>query len=66
MHKEVAFATPGNGNAIRYKVRQGDVLGSIASRYKVTVQQLKAWNGISGHMIRVGQTLLIYSGKSHS
>lgn len=66
MHKEVAFTTPGNGNAIRYKVRQGDVLGSIASRYKVTVQQLKAWNGISGHMIRVGQTLLIYSGKSHS
>ena len=67
-HKDVAFADaiPGSGNAIKYKVRQGDVLGSIASRYKVTVKQLKMWNGISGHMIRVGQTLLIYSGKSQS
>lgn len=69
MRKEASpsyAAVPGDGSAIRYKVRQGDVLGSIASRYKVTVQQLKLWNGISGHMIRVGQTLLIYSGKSSS
>ena len=65
-HKDVDFAAiPGDGSAVRYKVRRGDVLGSIAARYKVTVQQLKSWNGISGHMIREGQTLLIY-GKSRS
>ncbi len=66
-HKDVDFAAiPGDGSAVRYKVRRGDVLGSIAARYKVTVQQLKMWNGISGHMIREGQTLLIYGGKSRS
>lgn len=54
----------GKGNVVKYRVRQGDVLGSIASRYHVTVQQLRAWNGISGSKIRIGQTLLIYMGKN--
>lgn len=54
------YAVQGEGSPIRYKVRSGDVLGSIARRYKVTVNQLRQWNGISGSMIRVGQTLLIY------
>jgi putative membrane-bound lytic murein transglycosylase D len=54
----------GKGNVVKYRVRQGDVLGSIASRYHVTVQQLRAWNGISGSKIRIGQTLLIYTGKN--
>ena len=54
----------GTGNVVKYRVRQGDVLGSIASRYHVTVQQLRAWNGISGSKIRIGQTLLIYTGKN--
>ena len=46
---------------MRYKVRSGDVLGSIAKRYHVTVEQLRQWNGIRGNMIKAGQTLLIYS-----
>ena len=54
----------GKGNVVKYRVRQGDVLGSVASRYHVTVQQLRAWNGISGSKIRIGQTLLIYTGKN--
>lgn len=51
---------PGKGQPIRYKVRQGDVLGSIAQRYGVSVRQLREWNGLSGSMIRTGQVLLIY------
>lgn len=43
-----------------YYVRSGDVLGTIAERFNVSVSQLKAWNNIRGHMIRVGQKLYIY------
>ncbi len=45
---------------IVYYVRSGDVLGTIAQRFGVRVSQLKAWNNIRGHMIRVGQKLYIY------
>lgn len=54
------YAVPGNGKAVRYKVRSGDVLGTIAKKFNVTVNQLRQWNGISGSMIKAGQTLLIY------
>jgi membrane-bound lytic murein transglycosylase D len=43
-----------------YKVRSGDVLGSIAERYKVRVSDIRTWNKISGSTIRVGQNLAIY------
>jgi membrane-bound lytic murein transglycosylase D len=45
---------------IAYKVRSGDYLGRIASRYGVTVNQLKSWNNLRSNNIRVGQTLYIY------
>lgn len=45
-----------------YRVRSGDVLGSIALRYGVKVSDIRAWNGIRGSMIRVGQRLTIYTG----
>ncbi|MCR4860439.1 MAG: LysM peptidoglycan-binding domain-containing protein [Bacteroidales bacterium] len=45
---------------IAYKVRSGDYLGRIASRYGVTVSQLKSWNHLRSNNIRVGQTLYIY------
>lgn len=54
------YAVPGDGKAVRYKVRSGDVLGSIAKRFHVSVGQIQRWNGLSGSMIRAGQTLVIY------
>lgn len=51
-------------NGTTYKVRSGDVLGSIARRYGVTVTQIKSWNNLSSNLIRVGQTLKINSGLS--
>lgn len=51
-------------NSTVYKVRSGDVLGSIAQRHGVTVTQLKSWNNLSSNLIRVGQTLRINSGMS--
>ncbi|WP_415364278.1 Immunodominant staphylococcal antigen A precursor [Mammaliicoccus lentus] len=40
-----------------YTVVSGDTLGKIASKYDVTVSQLKAWNNLNSDLIVVGQTL---------
>lgn len=45
---------------IAYKVKSGDFLGKIASRYGVTVAQLKSWNHLKSNSIQIGQTLYIY------
>ncbi len=42
-----------------YQVRRGDTLGSIAERYDCTLAELKAWNGLRGSTIYVGQKLRI-------
>lgn len=51
-------------NGTTYKVRSGDVLGSIAQRHGVTVTQIKSWNNLSSNLIRVGQTIRINSAIS--
>lgn len=49
------------GSKITYKVKSGDILGRIASRYHVTVKQLMSWNNIkNAKTLRPGQTLVIY------
>ena len=52
------------GNVIRYKVRSGDYLGRIASRYHVSVRQIMNWNHLRSNTIRAGQVLTIYTGGS--
>lgn len=42
-----------------YTVRQGDTLGHIATRFGVSVRALKRANGLSGDLIRTGETLRI-------
>ena len=42
-----------------YKVRRGDTLWDIASRYKVSVNTLKRANGIYSSRLKVGQKLYI-------
>ncbi len=49
-----------------YTVRSGDTLSGIARRYDTTVSAIKAANGISSDMIRVGQKLVIPVGPSAS
>lgn len=52
----------GDGELIVYKVKSGDYLGRIASRYRVSVNQIKRWNNLKNNNIRVGQRLRIYRG----
>ena len=52
----------GDGELIWYKVKSGDYLGKIASKYRVSVAQIKKWNGLTSTNIRVGQRLKIYRG----
>lgn len=49
---------------IVYKVKSGDVLGSIAIRHNVKVADLKKWNNLSSNTIRVGQRLNIWTKPS--
>lgn len=55
----VASRQSGNSSVRYYKVRRGDNLGSIASRYGVTVAQLKSWNGLRTNVIPIGKSLQI-------
>jgi len=51
-----------NGREVQlYRVRAGDVLGSIAERFGVRVADLKNWNSLAGNNIRVGQRLSIWT-----
>ena len=55
-----AAVAGGPSNRIVYKVKSGDYLGKIASRYHVSVSQLKSWNHLRSDKLRVGQVLYIY------
>jgi membrane-bound lytic murein transglycosylase D len=46
---------------IVYRVKGGDVLGAIAMRYRVRVDDIKRWNNLSGNTIRIGQQLTIWT-----
>lgn len=42
-----------------YKIKSGDTLGGIAKKFRVSVKQLKTWNGLTSDNIRAGKTLKI-------
>ena len=49
---------------VRYRIRRGDTLSSIAAEHGATVRQLQAWNGLGGTRITAGATLKIYTDTS--
>ena len=59
IEKKVSSA-PASSGRISYKVKSGDYLGRIASKYGVSVSQLKKWNNLKSDNIRPGQVLHIY------
>lgn len=42
-----------------HKVKSGETIGAIASRYGVSVNSLKSINGLNSNLIRIGQVLKI-------
>ena len=58
-NKAAKSGSTGSGR-IAYKVKSGDYLGRIASRYNVSVKQIKNWNHLRSDNIRAGQVLYIY------
>ena len=48
---------------VRHRVRRGEVLGTIARKYGVSVSSIKRWNGLRSNTIRIGQRLTIYPGR---
>jgi membrane-bound lytic murein transglycosylase D len=55
---------PGNTyghNQVVYVVKSGDVLGSVAQRFRVRVSDIQQWNNLSGTTIRTGQRLIIWT-----
>lgn len=59
--KAPKIVIPKEGAEIVYKVKSGDVLGSIAQRYHVRVSEIQYWNNLRGTRIDVGQKLVIYA-----
>lgn len=43
-----------------HKIRSGETLSTIARRYRVTISELKRWNGLRNSNIVAGKTLKIY------
>jgi membrane-bound lytic murein transglycosylase D len=62
--KNAAGNTLGRDQMV-YRVRSGDVLGTIARRYAVRVDDLKKWNNLSSNTIRAGQKLNIWIRPGH-
>lgn len=64
--KAMQGATYGRERVV-YKVRSGDVLGSIAIRHSVRVSDIKKWNNLRSDVIRTGQRLNIWvkPGQAH-
>jgi membrane-bound lytic murein transglycosylase D len=57
----VALEKEFNISSVRYKVKSGDTLGSIARKHGVTVKQIVKWNNIkNANKLRLGQTLEIF------
>lgn len=57
----VPYIAPDGSSSNLYVVKKGDSLYSIASRFNVTVDELKRANNLTSNLLNIGQTLVIPS-----
>jgi len=62
----LVFTTVPSGRAFYHRVRKGETLPAIASRYGVTAQDIKGWNSGLGAKLIPGQRLRVISDKGPS
>lgn len=51
---------------ITHKIKKGEVLGSIADKYNVSIEEIKRDNHLKGNNIRAGRTLKIATNETRS
>jgi len=55
-------ADTGAGRLVRYRVRRGDTLASVAGQFNVTPSDLRQWNSLHSNGLPRGMTLKVYPG----
>lgn len=63
-YEKPIFASASTGDKITYKVKSGDYLGKISSKYGCDVSDIKKWNKLKSNSLKVGQRLTLYTNKS--
>jgi len=58
--------TAAGSQKVIYTIQSGDNLSSIATKYKVSVDDIKKWNGLTSNNIVAGKTLVIYAPGSNT
>lgn len=53
------FSNASFANGGKYKVKRGETLAVVSGKFGVSIQNLKAWNGLSAHSAIVGKTLIV-------
>jgi len=59
-HRDFQASPEEYSASVRYRVRSGDTLSSIARKHRTSVARIKAINGLKSNLLRVGQRLVIY------
>jgi membrane-bound lytic murein transglycosylase D len=59
--QNTVFTTVPSGRSFYHRVRKGETLASIAARYDVTAQDLKAWNKTASSPLVAGERLRVVS-----
>lgn len=62
-YKNLPYTAPNTSTSNYYTVKKGDSLWSIANKYGLTVNELKALNNLTSNVINVGQNLLVKAGE---
>lgn len=57
---EYIGTTPKGKSKVYYTIQTGDALGTIATWYNVSANDLRYWNNVSGNKIRAGQKLVVF------
>jgi len=54
-------SNPSQQKIIIHKVKAGETLWDLSKKYKVSIAQIKKWNGLKGDNLRLNQKIKIYA-----